>query len=120
MTAATVPADIVPPRSASRSLLWIVPPTLLWTLLIYLQPAISASGVPTAAVRLMTYGLVGIGLWLGACLLIVARSFTGTLTVPLTVYAIGFAWAVVLALAGGAMAGWRALRLRVVDALAAR
>jgi len=62
----------------------------------------------------------GIGLWLGARLLIVARSFTGTLTVPLIVYARGFACAVGLALAGGAMAGWRALRLRVVDALAAR
>jgi putative ABC transport system permease protein len=66
--------------------------------------------------------LVGaaIGLWLGARLLIVARSFTGTLTVPLLVYAVGFACAVVLALAGGAMAAWRALRLRVADALANR
>jgi putative ABC transport system permease protein len=66
--------------------------------------------------------LVGaaIGLWLGARLLLVARSFTGTLTVPPLVYVIGFACAVVLALAGGAMAAWRALRLRVVDALANR
>ena len=65
MTAAAVPADIDPPHPAWRSLLWILPPTLLWTLLIYWQPAISASGVPTAAARLMTYGLVGLGLWLG-------------------------------------------------------
>jgi hypothetical protein len=65
MTAAAVPADIVPPRPAWRSLRWIVPVTVLWTLLIYRQPAIPASGVPTTAVRLMTYGLIAIGLWLG-------------------------------------------------------
>jgi hypothetical protein len=65
MTAAAVPAGIVPPRPAWRSLLWIAPLTLLWTLLIYWQPAISASGVPTTAVRLMTYGLIAVGLWLG-------------------------------------------------------
>jgi hypothetical protein len=65
MTAAAVPAGIVPTRPAWQSLLWILPLTLLWILLIYWQPAISASGVPTTAVRLMTYGLIAIGLWLG-------------------------------------------------------
>src|SRR5215813_4682367 len=65
MTAAAVPAGIVPLRPAWRSLLWIVPLTLLWTLLTYWQPIIAASGVPTTAVRLMTYGLIGVGLWLG-------------------------------------------------------
>src|SRR6516225_1796475 len=65
MTATAVPAGIVPPRPAWRSLLWIAPPTLLWTLLIYWQPTISDSGVPTAAARLITYGLIGLGLWLG-------------------------------------------------------
>ena len=65
MTAAAVPADIVSARPAWHSLLWIVPLTVLWIVLIYWQPAISSSGVPTAAVRLMTYGLIGIGLWLG-------------------------------------------------------
>ena len=65
MTVATLPAGIVPPRPAWRSLLWIAPLTLLWTLLIYWQPAISASGVPTAAPRLIAYGLIGLGLWLG-------------------------------------------------------
>lgn len=66
--------------------------------------------------------LVGaaIGLWLGAQLLPVAREEIGTVTVPPIVFAIGLACAVVLALAGGAMAGWRGLRLRVVDALANR
>ena len=65
MAVAAVPAAIVPPRPAWRSLLWIAPPTLLWTLLIYWQPTISDSGAPTAAARLMTYGLIGLGLWLG-------------------------------------------------------
>jgi hypothetical protein len=65
MTAAALPADIVPPRSAWRSLRWIVPVTVLWTLLIYWQPAIPASGVPTTAARLMTHGLIAVGLWLG-------------------------------------------------------
>ena len=65
MTVAAVPAGIVPPHPVWRSLLWIVPLTLLWILLIYRQPAISASGVPTAAPRLMAYGLIGLGLWLG-------------------------------------------------------
>jgi hypothetical protein len=65
MTAAAVSAGIVPPRPAWRSLLWIAPLTLLWIVLIYWQPAISTSGVPTAAPRLMAYGLIGLGLWLG-------------------------------------------------------
>ena len=65
MTAAAVPADIVPPRPAWRSLLWIVPVTVLWIVLIYLQPAISASGVPTSAHQLMAHGLIAVGLWLG-------------------------------------------------------
>ncbi len=65
MTTAAIPAGIVPPRPALRSLLWIVPVTALWTLLIYWQPVITGSGVPTTAARLMTYELIGIGLWLG-------------------------------------------------------
>src|ERR1700730_4026663 len=65
MTATAIPAGIVPPHPAWRSLLWIMPLTLLWTLLIYWQPIISASGVPTTAARLMTYGLIGGGLWRG-------------------------------------------------------
>ena len=65
MTTAAIPVGIVQPPPALRSLLWIVPVTALWTLLIYWQPAISDSGVPTAAARLMTYSLIGLGLWLG-------------------------------------------------------
>ncbi len=65
MTTAAVPAGIVPPSPAWRSMVWIVPATVLWTLLIYWQPAVTGGGVPTTAARLMTYGLIGLGLWLG-------------------------------------------------------
>lgn len=65
MTVAAVPAGVVPPRPAWPALLWLAPLTLLWIVLIYWQPAISASGVPTVAPRLMAYGLIGLGLWLG-------------------------------------------------------
>jgi hypothetical protein len=65
MTAAAVPAGIVPPRPAWRGLLWITPLTVLWTFLIFWQPIIPASGFPTSAVRLMTYGLTAVGLWIG-------------------------------------------------------
>jgi putative ABC transport system permease protein len=61
-----------------------------------------------------------IGLLLGVRLLPVAHEEIGTVTVPPSVFATGLAFAVALALAGGAMAGWRGLRLRVVDALADR
>ena len=64
MTAAAVLAGIVPPRPAWRSLLWTVPVTALWTLLIYWQPAIPESGVPTTAARLLAYALIAVGLWL--------------------------------------------------------
>jgi hypothetical protein len=65
MTAAALPTGIVPPRPAWRSLLWIAPLTLLWTLLIYWEPAIPDSGVPTTAHQLMAHGLIALGLWLG-------------------------------------------------------
>jgi hypothetical protein len=65
MTAAAVPAGIVPPRAAWRSLFWILPLALLWTLLICLQPIIPASGFPTTAHQLMAHGVIAVGLWLG-------------------------------------------------------
>jgi putative ABC transport system permease protein len=65
-------------------------------------------------------GGAAIGLLLGVRLLPAARDQIGTVTVPPSVYATGLAFAVALALAAGAMAGWRGLRLRVVDALANR
>jgi hypothetical protein len=65
MTTAALPAGIVPASPAWRSMLWIIPATVLWTLLIYWQPAITGSGIPTTAARLMAYGLIALGLWLG-------------------------------------------------------
>jgi hypothetical protein len=65
MATAAVPAGIAVPGPAWRSLLWIVPVTVLWIALTYWQPAISDSGVPSTAVRLMTYAVIGVGLWLG-------------------------------------------------------
>src|SRR5579863_7123800 len=65
MTAAAVPAGLVPPRPAWRSLLWIAPLTLAWMLLIYWQPIIPTSGVQTTAHQLMAHGVIAVGLWLG-------------------------------------------------------
>ena len=64
MTAAAVPADTVPPHPGWRSLLWIVPLTVLWIVLIYWQPMIPDSGVQTTAHQLMAHGLIAVGLWL--------------------------------------------------------
>jgi hypothetical protein len=61
MTAAAIPARIVSPSP----LLWLVPLTGLWIALIYWQPFIPASGVPTSAHQLMAHGLIAVGLWLG-------------------------------------------------------
>src|SRR5260370_25111232 len=65
MPAVPILAGIVPPRPAWRSLLWIVPLTVLWIVLIYWQPIIPTSGVPTTAHQLMAHGLIAVGLWLG-------------------------------------------------------
>src|SRR5262249_29174762 len=65
MTTAVVPALSVPSRPGWRSLLWVAPLTLLWTLLIYWQPIIPASGVQTTAHQLMAHAIIALGLWLG-------------------------------------------------------
>ena len=65
MTAAAVPAGIVPPGPAWRSLLWLIPQTVLWIVLAYWQPSIWASGAQTTAHQLMAHGLIAVGLWLG-------------------------------------------------------
>jgi hypothetical protein len=65
MTAAAFPADTVPAHPVWHSLRWIVPLTALWLLLIYWQPIIPASGIPTTAHQLAVHGLVALGLWLG-------------------------------------------------------
>ena len=65
MTTDAVPAVIVAPRPAWRSLLWTVPFTVLWTWLISSLPVLPESGLPALAVRLVVHGLVALGLWLG-------------------------------------------------------
>jgi hypothetical protein len=65
MTAAAIPAGIVPPRPAWHSLVWLVPLTVLWIGLIYWQPIIAASGVQTTAHQLTAHGFIALGLWLG-------------------------------------------------------
>jgi putative ABC transport system permease protein len=61
-----------------------------------------------------------LGLWIATVILRFARSLLQVGSMSLIVVVIGFACAVVLALAGGAIPAWRGLRLRVVDALAGR
>jgi hypothetical protein len=65
MTTDVVPAAIVPPLPAWRSLLWTIPFTVLWTWSIYSLPVLLESGLPALAVRLMVHGLIALGLWLG-------------------------------------------------------
>ena len=93
------PAAIVPSQPTWRSLLGIVPLTLLWMLLIYWQPLVTASGVPTAAVRLLTYALIGVGLSLGLeanTLTSIQRRTTWlAIMVPFTIWA-AIAWSVVI------------------------
>jgi putative ABC transport system permease protein len=62
----------------------------------------------------------GLGLWIAARILPLARNFIGLGSLPLVVVAEGIVFAVALALAGGAIPAWRGFRLRVVDALANR
>src|SRR6266446_6448177 len=64
MTTDAVSAAIVPERPAWRSLLWMIPFTVLWTWLIYSLPVLPESGLPALAVRLMVHGLIALGLWL--------------------------------------------------------
>ena len=61
----TVPVDIVLRGHARRSLLWVILFVALWIALIYWQPAIPASGVPTTAHQLTAHALIAVGLWLG-------------------------------------------------------
>jgi len=65
MTTDVVPAAVVPPHPAWRSLLWTIPFTVLWTWVIYSLPVLLESGLPALAVRLMVHGLIALGLWLG-------------------------------------------------------
>src|SRR5215475_11191356 len=65
MTVLVVHADIGSTRQGWRSLLWLAPLTALWIVLIYWQPIIPPSGVPTTAHQLTVHGFIALGLWLG-------------------------------------------------------
>jgi hypothetical protein len=65
MTVSVLHADTGSTRQGWRNLLWLAPLTTLWILLIYWQPIIQTSGVPTTAHQLMAHGLIALGLWLG-------------------------------------------------------
>ena len=65
MTTDTVRPAVVAARPARLSLLWTIPLTLLWGWLIYRIPVLVESGFPAMAARLMSYGLIALGLWFG-------------------------------------------------------
>jgi putative ABC transport system permease protein len=65
-------------------------------------------------------GGAALGLGLASRILPLAGSLVGLVAIPLGVVITGFAFAMGLALAAGAIPAWRGLRLRVVDALANR
>jgi len=65
MTVSVVHADIRSTGQGWRSLLWLAPLTALWIVLIYWQPIIQTSGVPTTLHQLTVHGFVALGLWLG-------------------------------------------------------
>src|SRR5215475_10306732 len=65
MTTDAIPTAVVPSRPAWNGLLWTVPFTVLWGWLIYWQPALVEGGFPAMAARLMSYGLIALGLWFG-------------------------------------------------------
>jgi hypothetical protein len=65
MTTHAVPTAVVPSRPAWHGLLWTVPLTVLWGWLIYWQPPLVEGAFPAMAARLMSFGLIALGLWFG-------------------------------------------------------
>jgi len=65
MNSDAVSAAEIAPRPVRLSLMSAVLFTILWTWLIYAVPALPESGIPALGVRLMTHGLIALGLWLG-------------------------------------------------------
>ena len=65
MSTDAVSAIMIPSRPAWRSLIWMVPLMILWVVLIYWEPIIQTSGVPTSLHQLAAHGLIAVGLWLG-------------------------------------------------------
>jgi putative ABC transport system permease protein len=69
---------------------------------------------------LLCVGGAAVGLGIASRILPLARAYIGITWIPGIVYVVGFATAVLLALAAGAIPAWRGLRLKIVDALAVR
>src|SRR5262245_57207847 len=67
MTVSVVQADTgsTYQRWRRRSPLWLALLTALWIVLIYWQPIIQTSGVPTTLHQLTVHGFIALGLWLG-------------------------------------------------------
>jgi len=65
MTATTYDLPAAPRQQGRVALLWMSVFTAAWTVVLYWQPAIQASGVPTAASRIFVHALIALGLWLG-------------------------------------------------------
>jgi hypothetical protein len=65
MTTAVLQIETGRSRQGRGALVWVASLTAIWVMLNYWQPAIQASGVPNAALRLMIHALIGVGLWLG-------------------------------------------------------
>ncbi|MGY3236051.1 MULTISPECIES: MFS transporter [unclassified Bradyrhizobium] len=65
MNSSSISAGVVAPHPARLSLIYAAVFTILWTWLIYALPALPESGVPAVGVRLISYGLLALGLWLG-------------------------------------------------------
>jgi hypothetical protein len=61
-----IPADLSPVSRQPWSVLpWFILLIGLWLVLIYWEPIIQTSGIPTTAHQLMAHGLIAVGLWLG-------------------------------------------------------
>ncbi|MDH2405012.1 MFS transporter [Bradyrhizobium sp. SSUT18] len=65
MNSDAISVAVIAPRPVWLSLMSTVLFMMLWTWLIYALPALPESGIPALGVRLMTHGLIALGLWLG-------------------------------------------------------
>src|SRR5262245_10940974 len=64
MTIQASTSTIMPARPTWLSLLWAIPFAFLWGWLIFRQPALVEGGFPAMAARVMSIGLIALGLWL--------------------------------------------------------
>ena len=112
MSTDALSALMIPSRPAWRSLVWMVPLTILWAFLIYWEPIIQTSGVPTSGHQLAAHGLIAVGLWLGleSCELTPAQRRTTWLAIMIP-YTLWFTVAWSAAINGAFRPGGSALPL---------